>query len=133
MDKFSYLSNGHGAAIEDSYNQYLVNPESVEPGWRSFFEGFEFARKNYDTVNVVPDNITKEFQVVNLINLYRSTGHLFTKTNPVRERRKYSPSLDDIHLIGLGDIDMETEFQAGNQIGLGPAKLKDIIAFLKKT
>ena len=45
MDKFSYLSNGHVEAIEDSYNQYLVNPESVEPGWRSFFEGFEFEKK----------------------------------------------------------------------------------------
>lgn len=133
MDKFSYLSNGHVEAIEDSYKQYLNNPDAVEPGWRSFFEGFEFARKNYDSVNEIPDNITKEFQVVNLINLYRSTGHLFTRTNPVRERRKYSPTLDDIHLIGLGEADMETEFQAGNQIGLGPAKLKDIIAFLKKT
>lgn len=133
MDKYSYLSNGHAGAIEDSYNQYLKDPESVEPGWRSFFEGFEFAKKNYDTQQEVPDNITKEFQVVNLINLYRATGHLFTKTNPVRERRKYSPTLDDIHLIGLGEVDMETEFQAGNQIGLGPAKLKDIIAFLKKT
>ena len=133
MDKFSYLSNGHVDAIEDSYKQYLNNPDSVEPGWRSFFEGFEFARKNYETLHEVPDNITKEFQVVNLINLYRSTGHLFTKTNPVRDRRKYTPTLDDIHLIGLGEADMETEFQAGNQIGLGPAKLKDIISFLKKT
>jgi 2-oxoglutarate dehydrogenase E1 component len=133
MDKFSYLSNGHLEAIEDSYKQYLNNPESVEQGWRSFFEGFEFARKNYETDSQIPDNISKEFQVVNLINLYRSTGHLFTKTNPVRERRKYTPTLDDIHLIGLGEADMDTEFQAGKQIGLGPAKLRDIIAFCKKT
>ncbi len=135
MDKFSYLSNGHINAIEDTYKQYLENPDSVDTSWKQFYEGFEFARKNYDTEisSGAAQNITKEFQVLNLIDLYRSTGHLFTKTNPVRERRKYSPTLDDIHLIGLGESDMDTVFQAGTHIGLGPAKLRDIIAFLKQT
>ncbi len=133
MDKFSYLSNGHITSVDDNYKHYLESPESVEQGWRTFFEGFEFARKNYAVDTDVPDNLSKEFQVINLINLYRSTGHLFTQTNPVRERRKYTPTLDDLYLIGLGEADMETVFQAGNQIGIGPAKLKDIIAFLKKT
>ena len=32
--------------------------------------------------------------VINLIDGYRSRGHLFTRTNPVRDRRSYSPSLD---------------------------------------
>ncbi len=133
MDKFTFISNGDINAIESSYNDYLKNPDSVESSWKHFFEGFEFARKRYDSNSDVPDNIAKEFQVINLINLYRSTGHLFTKTNPVRERRKYTPTLDDIHLIGLGPEDMDTVFQAGNQIGIGPATLKEIIAFLKKT
>jgi 2-oxoglutarate dehydrogenase E1 component len=71
--------------------------------------------------------------VLQLIELYRNSGHLFTETNPVRKRRQYTPSLDDIHLLGLSESDMDTVFEAGNQIGLGSAKLRDIIAFLKET
>ena len=69
---------------------------------------------------------------MNLIHGYRQRGHLFTKTNPVRQRRKYMPTLD-IANFGLEPADLETVFQAGNEIGIGPAKLKDIIAHSAKT
>jgi len=130
MDKHSYLSNANGEVIEDFYQQYLENPENVGEGWRKFFEGFEFARKNYETD--VPEGFEKEFKVIDLINGYRSRGHLFTRTNPVRTRRQYSPNLD-IENYGLEKADLETVFQAGNDIGIGSAKLKDIIAHLEET
>lgn len=130
MDKHSYLSNADGAVIEDYYQRYINNPESVSEGWRKFFEGFEFARKNYDTD--VPENFNKEFKVLDLINGYRTRGHLFTKTNPVRARRTYRPTLD-IENYGLEQADLETVFQAGNEIGIGPSKLKDIIEHLEQT
>ncbi|NQX96297.1 MAG: hypothetical protein HRT73_00225 [Flavobacteriales bacterium] len=130
MDKHSYLSNADGAVIEDYYQKYLKDPEDVGEGWRKFFEGFEFARKNYDTD--VPEGFDKEFKVIDLINGYRKRGHLFTKTNPVRTRRQYSPNLD-IENYGLEKSDLETVFQAGNEIGIGSAKLKDIIAHLEET
>ena len=41
----------------------------------------------------VSDDVLKEINVLNLIKGYRTRGHLFTKTNPVRERRKYFPDL----------------------------------------
>ena len=56
MDKFSYLSNGDVNAIEDLYQQFKKDPESVEFGWRKFFEGFEFSRENYDSDGAVPEN-----------------------------------------------------------------------------
>lgn len=130
MDKHSYLSNADVSSIEEYYQQYLNNPENVGEGWRKFFEGFEFARKNYDTE--LPEGFDKEFKVIELINGYRTRGHLFTKTNPVRARRKYSPTLD-IENFGLVQSDLETVFQAGNEVGIGPAKLKDIITHLDDT
>lgn len=130
MDKHSYLSNADGAVIEDYYQRYINDPESVSEGWKKFFEGFEFARKNYDTD--VPENFNKEFKVLDLINGYRTRGHLFTKTNPVRARRTYRPTLD-IENYGLEQADLETVFQAGNEVGIGPAKLKDIIDHLQQT
>ena len=135
MEKQTYISSSDISALDDLYQQYLKNNSTVETDWQKFFEGFEFARKNYqDQVEAgVPENVRKEFCVLNLINLYRSVGHLFTHTNPVRERRKYSPSLDEIELIGLAQSDMDTVFHAGSEVGLGDAKLSDIIAYLKQT
>ena len=134
MDKFSQVGNQEIAAIEELYSAYLIDPESVNVSWKNFFAGFEFARKNFaDTKNSVHDDkIDKEFAILNLIHGYRQRGHLFTKTNPVRSRRKYLPTLD-IENFGLQKSDLDTVFQAGNNIGIGPATLKAIIEHLEAT
>jgi len=133
MDKFSYVGTSDVNAIESLFLQYTQNPDSVDASWRDFFKGFEFARTSYETEgNVIPENVTKEFKVLSLINGYRQRGHLFTKTNPVRQRRTYEPTLA-LENFGLSANDLETVFQAGNEIGIGNAKLKDIISHLDST
>lgn len=134
MDKFSSVGNQELQAVEDLYQAYLENPESVDSSWQHFFAGFELARKNYTeaAVPVKQEKLDKEFAILNLIHGYRQRGHLFTKTNPVRARRTYTPTLD-IENFGLEKSDLETVFQAGNDIGIGPAKLKDIIEHLEAT
>ncbi len=136
MDKFSQVGNQEIAAIEELYQSFLADPASVDPSWKNFFDGFEFARKNFpartSSKTAQSETIDKEFAILNLIHGYRQRGHLFTRTNPVRSRRKYSPTLD-IENFGLSKSDLETVFQAGNSIGIGPAKLKDIIAHLEET
>ena len=131
MDKFSYLGNSDVNAIEELYKSYQRDPESVDQEWQGFFAGFDFFQKNYESESVSHETL-KEFRVLNLINGYRSRGHLFTLTNPVRERRKYSPTLD-LENFGLENADLESEFQAGVEIGIGKAKLKDIVAHLNAT
>lgn len=131
MDKFSYLGNGDMNAVETIYKKYQENPESVDFGWQKFFEGFEFFQKNYDD-QPMPQGTLKEFQVIDLINAYRSRGHLFTHTNPVRERRKYTPTLD-LENFGLSDADLDTVFHAGAQLGIGATKLRDIVDHVKTT
>ncbi len=133
MDKVTYVGNADVNAIDHLYKSYQQDPESVDIGWRKFFEGFDFARTNYDEEGgQIPENFQKEFKVLNLINGYRTRGHLFTKTNPVRERRKYSPTLA-IENFGLDSSDLGTVFQAGEEVGIGAATLKDIIAHLELT
>ena len=131
MDKLNYVNSIDPEIIEDLYKKYKENPEEVEETWRKFFDGFEFAIKEYP---LKPAGLQTgdEFKVINLINDYRRRGHLFTKTNPVRKRREYKPTLD-IENYGLKKSDLERVFQAGNEIGIGPAKLKDIVAFLEQT
>jgi len=130
---YTYISNTDPEAIESLYRKYLNQPESVDEGWKKFFEGFEFARSSFgEAEGVIPEQVRKEFRVLNLINGYRSRGHLFTKTNPVRERRKYSPTLDKEN-FGLSDEDLDTVFQAGTEIGAGPSTLRSIIQRLEQT
>lgn len=128
---YSYLSNADPAYVEQLYRDYLANPESVDYGWQKFFEGFDFARANYGDTTEASGNL-KEIYVLNLINAYRSRGHLFTKSNPVRDRRQHSPTLA-LANFSLGDADLDTVFQAGVDVGIGPAKLRDIIAYLETT
>ncbi len=134
MDTYSYLGNADVSAIEDLYQQYRTDPGTLEDSWRKFFDGFDFARTDFKSNGSakVPENVIKEFNVLALINGYRTRGHLFTLTNPVRERRKYYPT-NDIENFGLSSSDLEQVFVAGNEIGMGPAKLKDIIAHLDHT
>jgi len=132
MDKFSYLGNSDIESVEKIYEQYLSDPESVDMQWRKFFEGFEFAQKHFSTSSQGSELMDKEFKVINLIEGYRKRGHLFTKTNPVRERRKYSPTLA-FENFGLETSDLEKTFQAGKNIGIGPATLKEIISHLEIT
>ncbi len=128
---YSYLSNAHPEFIDSQYQSYLENPESVDYGWQKFFEGFDFANTTRPEGSIEIGNL-KEIYVLNLIDGYRTRGHLFTKSNPVRERRQYSPTLD-LENYELSDQDLDTVFQAGVEIGLGPAKLRDIVAKLQKT
>jgi 2-oxoglutarate dehydrogenase E1 component len=136
MDKFSLVGNQEIGAVEEMYKNYLENPGNIEQSWRNFFEGFELARKSYQEAVVSAaadeDRIQKEFRILNLINGYRQRGHLFTRTNPVRKRRDYLPTLDYVN-FGLEEADLNTVYHAGNEIGIGNATLKDIIAHLEAT
>ncbi|HMC00332.1 MAG TPA: 2-oxoglutarate dehydrogenase E1 component [Flavobacteriaceae bacterium] len=137
MDKFSFLNAAHTAYFADLYEQYLENPDSVEPSWRAFFQGYDFGSESYGldgeiiegVSTQIPEYVQKEFQVLKLIDGYRTRGHLFTKTNPVRDRRKYSPTLD-IENFGLSQSDLDTVFNAGEILGIGAQSLKEIIRHL---
>ena len=135
MDKFSFLNGAHTGFIADLYDQYLGNPDAVEPSWRSFFQGYDLANEDYslseeEVSTKIPQEVKKEFLVVDLINGYRTRGHLFTETNPVRERRQYQPTLE-ISNFGLTENDLHKEFSAGDVLGLGRVKLSVIINHLK--
>ncbi len=145
MDRFSFLGGVHSSFIDDLYQKYLKSPDSVEPSWRSFFQGYDFALEDYDesatdSATGLPqgfdrdqliDEISKEFLVITLIEAYRTRGHLFTKTNPVRARRTYSPTLD-IENFGLQQSDLDLPFQAAKEIGFKEStSLRNIISHLE--
>ena len=147
MDRFSFLNAAHTEFFADLYEQYLQNPDSVEPSWRAFFQGFDFGMTTYNEEqagaqivaalndnqdwSVVSDKLQKEFNVLRLIDGYRTRGHLFTQTNPVRDRRVYEPNLD-IENFGLTSADLDTVFDAAKILGKQPSTLKQILEVLKR-
>ncbi len=135
MDRFSFLGSVHAEFIAEQYQRYLSDPDNTEPSWRAFFQGYDFAQEVYSEDDLegagVPQEVIKEFHVLNLIQGYRSRGHLFTKTNPVRERREYQPTLR-FENFGLSQDDLETEFNAATELGAsGPRTLRKIIEHLE--
>ncbi|WP_282787468.1 2-oxoglutarate dehydrogenase E1 component [Flavobacterium croceum] len=146
MDRFSFLNAAHTQFFADLYEQYLTNPDSVEPSWRAFFQGFDFGVQTYNEEHVGEqivtyvnttsneavnsDKIQKEFNVLKLIDAYRTRGHLFTETNPVRDRRVHAPNLE-LSNFGLSDADLNTVFESAKIIGKQPCTLSEIITHLK--
>lgn len=135
MDRLNYINSGNAAYIDSLYEEYKKEPESVDFGWQKFFEGFDFGRDGQAPVaqnSGTPEHFLKEINVLNMIDGYRTRGHLFTKTNPVRERRKYFPG-KELETFGLSEADMDTVFNAGVEVGLGQATLRDIRQLLEDT
>src|SRR5690554_6827639 len=145
MDKYSFLNALHPAQFDELYNKYLEFPDSIEPSLRAFFQGFDFGAEysdngqngaeaisleDYDVGELCAD-VIKEFRVLDLIAGYRSRGHLFTKTNPVRERRQHGPSLD-LENFDLSQDDLKETFRAGEVLGIGNATLEEIIQHLEQ-
>jgi 2-oxoglutarate dehydrogenase E1 component len=138
MDKYSFLNAAHTAYFAELYDKYLSNPDDIEPSWRAFFQGYDFGTESAledgalgDGVAFqIPEHLEKEFNVVKLIDGYRTRGHLFTKTNPVRDRRSYTPTLE-LSNFNLSESDLEDVFDAGSILGIGSKTLKEIIKHLE--
>jgi 2-oxoglutarate dehydrogenase E1 component len=144
MKDFSYITSSHPSFIENLYQQFLNNPQSVDPELKKFFEGFDFAVSsvNGKTGEAAPVaqapaatgdiDLGKEFGVFQLIQAYRKKGHLVARTNPIRPRKDRQANLD-LHYFGLSDSDLNANFNSGQFIGLPGASLKDILGRLQQT
>jgi 2-oxoglutarate dehydrogenase E1 component len=130
MKDYSYVFNAHPAYIDALYKQYSNDPQSVEDGWRTFFEGFEFAQQSNGTdasdALAITEAIRKEFHVLSIVHGYRTRGHLLSTTNPIRTRRDRSPALK-LEDYNLTEDDLGKSFTAGMTIGMECATLSEIV------
>lgn len=149
MKDFQYITSQHPAFIESLYKEYLKNPDVVDPEFKKFFEGFDFAWSQLQSTALngtaekpatglpasTTDNFAerwkKELGVYRMILGYRNKGHLIAKTNPIRERKDRGANLN-LSFFGFTEADLDEVFHAGSLIGLGPTTLRNIRAFLEK-
>ncbi len=144
MKAKAYISNAHPSYIESLYQDYKQDVNSVDPEWKKFFEGFEFASasenggsngaaktsQNGHTGGVAPVLSSDELKVYCLIQGYRERAHLESNTNPIRPRKDRKASIDT-QVFGLGDELLDQEFAMGAEIGMGKARLRDIVDRLR--
>jgi 2-oxoglutarate dehydrogenase E1 component len=152
----SPLFGANAPFIEAQYEQYLEDPEAVEPHWRDYFRGFETAspgprdvpRGPVETeiaararrprrVTAAPGGITpaaaeKQAAVILLIWAYRACGHLRAELDPLGLYRP--PAIPDLELDyhSLSQADLDTEFDTGSLVGPGRLPLREIVALLDK-
>lgn len=142
MKDFQYITSSHPSYIENLYNDFVKDPNTVDADLRKFFEGFDFAVTNGRSASVKNGNalapasvsitnLDKEFAVYRLIAAYRKKGHLIAHTNPIRERKDRHANLG-LENFGLTETDLNTGFEAGKFIGLGKATLSAILEKLNK-
>ena len=151
MKDFQYITSQHPAFVENLYQDFVKDPSSVDPEFRKFFEGFDFAISSgvkptngngasvkEEPAVAAPASIgptaidwKRELGVYRMILGYRNKGHLIAKTNPIRKRKDRGANLN-LEFFGFSEADLDKEFQAGNLLGLGTTTLKKIIAHLEK-
>lgn len=127
---YTHLTGSDAGFIDSMYETFQKDPDSLDESWQMFFRGFEY---KFDQAGggISSDEFKKEINVFRLIQSYRARGHLLSDTNPIRPRKDRHAMLD-IHHYDLEDSDLEKEFDAGEYVGLGRAKLQDIITHLRR-
>lgn len=158
LQRTSLLDGGNAAYLEEIYEAWLQNPDTVEPGWRNWFEALPAT--NGDGTEISHAECRREFgqltgrlrghrmaslggarlaheqkqvRVLQLINAYRFRGHQQAKTDPLR--RKDSGSIPELGLLEhqLSEDDFDTVFQTGSLVGPAEATLREILTALNRT
>ncbi len=137
MNALNVSANANAALIEAAYEAWQQNPDSVDPTWRAFFQGFTLGTSGGTVTSEqaagvhILDSI-KQGQVARLINAYRAHGHLQAHLDPLGDPPPPHPRLALSH-FGLSESDLDETFTLTNFKGGGHHKLRDILTALHQT
>lgn len=142
----------NAAFIEDLYEQYLVSPDSVDPKWKAYFDGFKGREAGDVPHSAVIAHVAeaartaataapaaqgagdeRERNVGRLITAYRSRGHLGARLDPLGLTPPMNPPDLGLEFHSLSERDLDAEFSTGGLAGQPRMKLRDLLARLKAT
>lgn len=144
MKALSLPTHANAAVIEAAYNDWLENPDSVDPTWRAFFQGFALGSGGQLPINaaVVGQDAAaagvnildsaKQARVLRLIEMHRKHGHLQAHLNPLSDPPELLSELG-IAAFDLTEADLSETFNVGDYRGGGQMRLVDLIASLRRT
>src|SRR6056297_2484896 len=147
----SHLSGLNAAFVEQLYEEYLDDPDSVPEYWRDAFRGLLDGANDDTRHRAIAAHFEalgrqpaaqhvgsgaedfKQAGVLRLINAYRVRGHQRARLDPLNlSERPKVPDLDlDFH--ALNESDLDTEFHTGSLAAPDHLKLSEIIEICKRT
>ncbi|HXC02852.1 MAG TPA: 2-oxoglutarate dehydrogenase E1 component [Opitutaceae bacterium] len=140
MNSLEFPSRANADLIEATYRAWLDNPDSVDPTWRAFFQGFalgsngaslQSANGTAEAATIMADSL-KQAQVHSLIYHYRSIGHIQAHLDPLSDPPPPSPRLA-LGEFGLSEADSEKAFDVGHYLAGGQMKLGQLVDNLHRT
>jgi 2-oxoglutarate dehydrogenase E1 component len=152
----SYLYGANAPFIEELYEAYLRNPDSVSGAWREYFEQVKGTAQEVSHTLIrqtfvelakhhgngqaaaapapaIAGTEKKQVSVLQLINAHRFLGARHANLDPLKRQEKpYVPELDPAH-YGLTEADMDTVFNTGSLVGPDQMTLREILKAVKET
>ena len=136
MNPVSVSTQANAGLIEEYHQRWLDHPESVDPTWRAFFQGFTLGSNGQPpaatTASMLQADNLKQAHVHYLINAYRALGHTQAHLDPLSGPPAAQPKLQ-LAQFNLGPADLDSVFDTGTYLGGGQMKLRDIVAALQQT
>lgn len=154
----SSLYGGNASFIEDLYEQFLQEPESVGEVWREKFKSLQNGatykldiphskvRNRFEKLGRIPTKrqfsmqsdfteeiMQKQSSVTRLINQYRVSAHQQAKYDPLN--LLVQPAIPDLvpEYYGLSELDFDTVFDTGTLYGSPRMSLREILTMLNET
>ncbi|MDI1248483.1 MAG: 2-oxoglutarate dehydrogenase E1 component [Lacunisphaera sp.] len=137
MNRVNVSTGANAVVVEEYYQRWQENPDSVDPTWRAFFQGFTLGSDGQavaaaPAAGLAADSL-KQSSVHYLISAYRALGHLQAHLNPLEANPPPPAPKLSLAQFNLGDADLDTVFDTGTYLGGGQLKLREIIAALHET
>ena len=154
----SMLAGANSPYLEQAYEDYLRDPNSVAESWRSYFDTLPMVnntsrdvphsevrdhfyqltrrggrRPNRNAADANSSLDLKQIYVTQLINSYRVRGHQHASLDPLGRPRSTVVREIQLHENGLSEADLDTVFATPSLEGIDQASLRDIIEHLEKT
>src|SRR3954454_24783644 len=156
----SYLFGGNAAFIEDLYEKYLANPQSVPDAWRDYFDRLQVlpgsnvkdiarapveesfvqrgkrgelggAARSYPTEPVAPERL--QVAALLLVTAYRISGARWATVDPLKRMpRPPQPELEP-GFYDLSEADLEQVVNSGSYVGLDRVSLRTLLQALRDT
>jgi 2-oxoglutarate dehydrogenase E1 component len=122
--------------LEENYQRWQENPESLDASWLAFFEGFELGdlqMRNGAAAMAAPVEVGEQplqTRVDGLVYAYRTLGHTIARIDPLADKRPTNPLLT---LRELGFSEKDLDLVVGSKFFFDGRKmtLREMIALLE--
>jgi len=134
VTNLDFINRANAEYVDALYEQYLRDPQSVDPQWAFFFAGFEAARGNGARAHAVaaPTEAERSIGIFDLIHSYRELGHLVANLDPLGHNQTSHPLLEPSE-FGFREADMTRMVECPTFKGCARATVHDLIARLRAT